>query len=1294
MKRRIAIMAAILLIISSSFVTVPVMATEAAVETESVGDVYDALAEQDNAAVQTLTLTETADVIAELDRDADYVTADEAAEEDVVTEEDTTFQTKRLLVKTQRLDNDFGAEQVICYADDEYILCYATAEQASLALQCFDEEGVAEYAEPDSVGGISTVPTDMQPNSSTSHIRVPEYMNTLDISKLRSITVAVVDTGVDTAHEYLQGRIVSGGYDFIESDTDVTDDNGHGTHVSGIIVNATPSNVKILPIKAMNSAGSAADSTAILAIRYAADHGADIINMSFSYQDSLNAIQSAIDYAKSKNCLCVAAAGNDFIDVSTVAPAGCDGVLTVSAVDDSDTMCAFSNFGDVVDIAAPGSSVLSSVPNNKYQRMSGTSMATPYAAAAAALIASQKKSITPDALKEAVCAATVDCGPVGKDIFYGNGALSFAKILGYDIAPSKVGLLMNLPDDGIPYAKMLPDNYKSMKPEYHFLMPRVSNANATDKTVTVTVEDPSILEMDCFIIRPKKPGTTTVTFTTANGKSMSQQVTIIDSDLWLDYAASSYGGGSGTMTDPYLIETPEQMAKMALDYQYDRISTPLYFRQTKDIDLSAHQWFSIKARNPEHVSIAANYDGGGYEIRGLTAQESVMHLDNYQYGLFAFNTGHLENIHLVDTNIDAVHDVGGLCAHFYGSAAYCSVSGIVRSATANAGGLFGRINIGTGDPTHEVIHDCYTDAAVYGEWAGGIVADYATSCRLYRCVSEATVSSPDSKYTGGIAEIAAPSEVILARRVVPIGGSVIDNCLSSTNIFAFKKFYENDTYYADGSLLKATVKDCYALEDRITEDTDPENTQITVLDRLPDSQAAFEAVMGERAAEWDFDTVWEFVDGKLRLRRRAYQPQTGDFDYVNLDGVAILTGYRGKSKDVVIPSTVDGLPVRYIKHHFELYGTPVTSLTFPSSVERIAGCAFANAASLQKVTFSEGLKAIGYDAFYNTGLCYPVILPKSLQDYGPFAFACDKLEDVYFQTPATARISSTLGSDYSKTVFHYPADYTDAWKNERFSKYTTKPFAWNSVWGLYHNYGDAAVSLPYHKAVALQVQFVNPKAVNKGLHWSCDSIYFTVDQKGNITCNHFGSQATVTVTSDDGSAVTKIRVRTDPSLKAYDDWFTYGGKKYYILVSGDYAQGWKKINGKWYYFNADKIMQTGWQKLGAWYYFASDGAMRTGWQKVSGKWYYMNSSGAMRTGWQKVSGKWYYMNSSGAMQTGWQKLGGKWYYFNGSGAMQTGWQKLSGKWYYFESSGAMRTANLTQGGKTYRFNSSGACLNP
>ena len=146
------------------------------------------------------------------------------------------------------------------------------------------------------------------------------------------------------------------------------------------------------------------------------------------------------------------------------------------------------------------------------------------------------------------------------------------------------------------------------------------------------------------------------------------------------------------------------------------------------------------------------------------------------------------------------------------------------------------------------------------------------------------------------------------------------------------------------------------------------------------------------------------------------------------------------------------------------------------------------------------------------------------------------------------------------------------------------------------------------------------------------------------------------------------------------------------------ANQWKKIDGKWYYFNGAGYMTTGWQKIGGkWYYMNGSGSMlEGGWHWINGKCYYMYDSGAMAANtwigqyyvdgsgawiqsyqpahWIQSGSRWWYRHSDGGYtRNAWEKINGKWYHFDGSGWMQTGWLKLGATWYYLEGSGSMAT---------------------
>ncbi|MBI4049750.1 MAG: S8 family serine peptidase [Candidatus Doudnabacteria bacterium] len=239
-------------------------------------------------------------------------------------------------------------------------------------------------------------------------------------------TVAVVDTGIHASHvELNDGRIVEG-YDTIANQTiradSNSDDNGHGTAVAGIIgaisdnskgIAGINKNVRIMPLKALAADGTGEISAVAAAIVWAADHGANIINLSlggpgFGADQTLN---SAITYAFNKGILIVSAAGNDLanqgqnLDTSPVYPVcsdnGANMVLGVAATDSMDTKASFSNFGiNCIDISAPGKKILTTayLPSDPSDNIliygSGTSLATPIVSGVAALIKSNHPQYT------------------------------------------------------------------------------------------------------------------------------------------------------------------------------------------------------------------------------------------------------------------------------------------------------------------------------------------------------------------------------------------------------------------------------------------------------------------------------------------------------------------------------------------------------------------------------------------------------------------------------------------------------------------------------------------------------------------------------------------------------------------------------------------------------------------------------------------------------------------------------------------------------------------------------------
>jgi serine protease len=255
--------------------------------------------------------------------------------------------------------------------------------------------------------------------------------------------VAVIDTGVDASHPDLAGQVLTGFDEVNQVDGANTDLNGHGTHVAGTIAAVTGNgiglssiapDVKILPIRVLKADGSGYSSDAANGIVYAADHGADVINMSLGSSDDDFSVSSAIAYARSRGVVVVAAAGNEHLKGNpTSYPAADAGVIAVAATDSNDAVASYSNSGSYVDVAAPGSSILSTYPvalnGTGYAFMSGTSMASPHVAAVAALLRSADPSLTPDQVESALESSATDLGAAGRDDDYGYGRIDAAAAL-------------------------------------------------------------------------------------------------------------------------------------------------------------------------------------------------------------------------------------------------------------------------------------------------------------------------------------------------------------------------------------------------------------------------------------------------------------------------------------------------------------------------------------------------------------------------------------------------------------------------------------------------------------------------------------------------------------------------------------------------------------------------------------------------------------------------------------------------------------------------------------------------
>ena len=314
--------------------------------------------------------------------------------------------------------------------------------------ECFDVETVSNYSlRASNSWGVSEIEAD----------RYAEYLANNFNSH---ITVAVIDTGVKSV-PFLSGRILGGGRDYVNGDNDPTDDQGHGTHVAGTIVDCTPNlNIDILPIKVLkpdweyrktskqwvlNGVGNASQIAA--GIDYAVAQGVDVINLSLGGPHSQQK-DEAINKAIKSGITVVVAAGNENDNTYNHCPAHNSDAIVVSAVNSSLNRSSFSNYGQAVDVAAPGENIKSCVidgiydPNgNKYyttefESWNGTSMATPHISAAVAMIKYSGIAKSPSDVCSKLTSTCKDLGATGKDIYYGYGIPKLSKLITSSIKPS------------------------------------------------------------------------------------------------------------------------------------------------------------------------------------------------------------------------------------------------------------------------------------------------------------------------------------------------------------------------------------------------------------------------------------------------------------------------------------------------------------------------------------------------------------------------------------------------------------------------------------------------------------------------------------------------------------------------------------------------------------------------------------------------------------------------------------------------------------------------------------------
>ncbi|MGC9521466.1 MAG: S8 family serine peptidase [Anaerolineae bacterium] len=346
--------------------------------------------------------------------------------------------------------------------------------------RALSEHPAVRYAEPNYIYSAFAAPNDPGFASQWAFlkIRAPQAW---DIGMGSStLTIAIIDTGIDSNHPDLASKVVSG-YDFIDGDNAALDLNGHGTHVAGIAAAATNNGVgvvgmawgtKIMPLRVLDAKGDGNSADVAAAVDWARMNGAKIINLSLGGSERSETLQDAINRAHNAGLLVVAAMGNGPTSTPYY-PAAYTNVMAVAATDINDGKAPYSNTGAHCDIAAPGGAlfgchssygIYSTLPiyevyltnpasgltctyYREYDYMQGTSQAAPFVSGLAALLWSLDPSLTPDEVQTTIQATAVDLGDKGWDSVFGHGRID---------ALSAVEALLSLPAPTL-YAVSDPD---------------------------------------------------------------------------------------------------------------------------------------------------------------------------------------------------------------------------------------------------------------------------------------------------------------------------------------------------------------------------------------------------------------------------------------------------------------------------------------------------------------------------------------------------------------------------------------------------------------------------------------------------------------------------------------------------------------------------------------------------------------------------------------------------------------------------------------------------------------------
>lgn len=360
----------------------------------------------------------------------------------------------RLIVQARSVKDDNGAVESM--SGLEYtVLQYEDKQDMEAAYEKLSSEGYAVEKDrvlsvkDNTVKNLRTMADEAEETEEVSQTWAYEsVMSDYAIAEIEQssaaeeeIVIGVLDSGIDYTHELFADRVTDTTFNMSESggENDCMDDNGHGSAVAGIIALSTPDNVKIKPYKVIDADGYVSLSvfTAAMETILASNDLPDIMNISlggYLFEENMSIETELVERLVARGVTVCIASGNDNLPVQYCTPADCETAITVGAYDYTDHICSFSNYGEKVDIAAPGYDVYTydlyteDHFTDLYNGQVGTSFSCPFVSAACAYILMQDSGLSPAEVKQQLKASAIDMGEDERQ-YYGAGMLNFPNLI-------------------------------------------------------------------------------------------------------------------------------------------------------------------------------------------------------------------------------------------------------------------------------------------------------------------------------------------------------------------------------------------------------------------------------------------------------------------------------------------------------------------------------------------------------------------------------------------------------------------------------------------------------------------------------------------------------------------------------------------------------------------------------------------------------------------------------------------------------------------------------------------------